>query len=111
MDTSTEDNDMSSDPIWTGRAPRPAPLYPLSIFLWPLLAVLAIVVVILWIYRPGSWSAQDPNAKPRPVADRGPLDEEEQKTIALYKSVRPSVVHVTRLSVQRDFSTMDLEQI
>jgi S1-C subfamily serine protease len=43
--------------------------------------------------------------------DRGPLDEEEQKTIELYKNARPSVVHVTRLSVQRDFSTMNLEQI
>jgi S1-C subfamily serine protease len=102
---------MSTDPIWTGRPPGPAPRYPLSIFLWPLLAILAIVVALFWIYRPGSWSAHDPNARPRLVADRGPLDEDEQRTIELYKSVRPSVVHVTRLSVQRDFSTMDLEQI
>src|SRR5713226_4104179 len=102
---------MSTDPIWTGRAPRPTPRYPLAVFLWPLLAVLAIVTVLVWMYRPGSWSAYDPNAKPRPVADRGPLDEEEQKTIELYKNARPSVVHVTRLSVQRDFSTMNLEQI
>jgi S1-C subfamily serine protease len=39
------------------------------------------------------------------------LDEEEQKTIDLYKTARPSVVHVTRLSVQRDFYSMNLEQI
>lgn len=102
---------MSTDPIWTGRAPGPSPRYPLSIFLWPLLAILAIAVALVWIYRPGSWSAHDPNAKPRPVADRGPLDEDEQRTIELYKNARPSVVHVTRLSRQRDYFTMNLEQI
>ncbi|HEV2946272.1 MAG TPA: trypsin-like peptidase domain-containing protein [Gemmataceae bacterium] len=102
---------MSMDPIWVERASRPASRYPLTVFLWPLLAVLAIATVLVWMYRPGSWTAYDPNAKPRPVADRGPLDEDEQKTIELYKNARPSVVHVTRLSVQRDFSTMNLEQI
>src|SRR5262249_15861306 len=45
------------------------------------------------------------------VADRGPLDEDEQRTIELYKDARPSVVHVTRLSRQRDYLTMNLEQI
>src|SRR5260370_28197084 len=102
---------MSTDPIWSGRPAQTRPRYPLTVFLWLLLAMLAIVTVLVWMYRPESWSAYDPSAKPRLVVDRGPLDDEEQKTIELYKNARPSVVHVTRLSVQRSYSTMDLEQI
>jgi S1-C subfamily serine protease len=83
----------------------------LTVFLWPFLAVIVILAVWFWMNRPGSWSAHDPNAKPRTAAERGPLDEEEQKIIELYKTVRPSVVHVTRLSVQRDFYSLNLEQI
>ena len=101
---------MNNHPGFTGYPP-PRPRYPLTVFLWPLLAVLAIVAVLVWMYRPGSWSPYDPSAKPRPTVDRGPLDEQEQKTIDVYKTARPSVVHVTRLSVQRDFYSMNLEQI
>src|SRR5205823_660086 len=95
----------------TNRLP---PRYPLAVFLWPLLALLVLVALVAWwlwpSIWPGSWSPYDPNASPKPVVDRGPLDEEEQKTIELYKNARPSVVHVTRLSVQRGYN-MDLEQI
>jgi S1-C subfamily serine protease len=93
------------------RANYQPPRYPLTVFLWPLLALLVLITLVAWWFWPGSWTPYDPNAKPKPVVDRGPLDEEEQKTIELYKTARPSVVHVTRLSVQRDFSTMNLEQI
>jgi S1-C subfamily serine protease len=68
-----------------------------------------LTALVSWWFWPTT--AYDPNARPKPVVDRGPLDEEEQKTIELYKDARPSVVHVTRLSVQRSYSTMDLEQI
>jgi S1-C subfamily serine protease len=91
--------------------PTPRSRNSLTVLLWPLLAVLAILTVLLWMNRPGSFSALNPNAKPRPAADRGPLDEEEQTIIDLYKRVRPSVVHVTRLSVQRSFRTLNLEEI
>ncbi len=70
-----------------------------------------LTALVAWWFWPASWTPYDPNARPKPVVDRGPLDEEEQKTIELYKDARPSVVHVTRLSVQRSYSTMDLEQI
>jgi S1-C subfamily serine protease len=91
--------------------PPSQPRYPLTVFLWPLVALLAIVSVLVWMYRPGSYFAYNPDAKPRTVVDRGPLDDEEQQTINLYKNARPSVVHVTRISVQRDFFSMNLEQI
>src|SRR5260370_31139950 len=102
---------MSTDPIWSGRPTPTRPRYPLTVFLWPLLAMLAIVTVLVWMYRPESWSAYDPSAKSRLVVDRGPLDDEEQKTIQLYKNARPSVIHVTLLIGQRHCDTMTLEQI
>jgi S1-C subfamily serine protease len=83
----------------------------LAVFLWPLLALLVLIALVAWWFWPASWTPYDPNARPKPVVDRGPLDEEEQKTIELYKNARPSVVHVTRLSVQRNYLDMNLEQI
>jgi S1-C subfamily serine protease len=104
-----------NDSGWSGHSPSQSSRYPLAVFLWPLLTLLVLIALIVWwvwpAVWPASWSATDPNAKPRPVVARGPLDEEEQQTIDLYKSNRPSVVHVTRLSVQRDFFNMNVEQI
>src|SRR5712692_3628005 len=100
-----------NDSGWSGHSPSQPSRYPLAVFLWPLLTLLVLVALVVWWVWPASWSAYDPNAKPRPVVARGPLDEEEQQTIDLYKSNRPSVVHVTRLSVQRDFFNMNVEQI
>src|SRR5712691_5104781 len=102
---------MNPNSGWSPPPSRIAARYPLTVFLWPILALLVLTALVAWWFWPASWTPYDPNAKPRPVAERGPLDEEEQKTIELYKDARPSVVHVTRLSVQRDFSTMNLEQI
>ena len=100
-----------NDSGWSGYSPSRTSRYPLAVFLWPLITLLVMIALIAWWFWPASWSAYDPSAKPRPVVARGPLDEEEQQTIDLYKSNRPSVVHVTRLSVQRDFFSMNLEQI
>ena len=104
-----------NDSGWPGHSSSQPSRYPLAVFLWPLVTLLVMVALIAWwfwpAFWPASWSAHDPNAKPRPVVARGPLDEEEQQTIDLYKSNRPSVVHVTRLSVRRDFFNMDVEQI
>jgi S1-C subfamily serine protease len=70
-----------------------------------------ILGVLVWMYWPASWSPTDPSAKPRPVVDRGPLDEDEQKTIDLYKNARASVVHVTRLSFQRSYFSMNVQRV
>ncbi len=102
---------MNPNSGWSPPPSRIAARYPLTVFLWPILALLVLTALVAWWFWPASWTPYDPNARPKPVVDRGPLDEEEQKTIELYKDARPSVVHVTRLSVQRSYSTMDLEQI
>ncbi|MBW8847919.1 MAG: trypsin-like peptidase domain-containing protein [Burkholderiales bacterium] len=45
-------------------------------------------------------------APPRAVAARGALDAEEMNNIGVFKRVSPSVVHITTLSVQRDFFSL-----
>ncbi len=45
-------------------------------------------------------------AAPRPVSTRGGLDAEELNNISVFKRVSPSVVHITTLSVQRDFFSL-----
>src|SRR5262249_7479106 len=53
----------------------------------------------------------DPDAAPRPVAARGELGADEQATIKLFKQSAPSVVHITNLSLQRDFFNFDVMRI
>lgn len=50
-------------------------------------------------------------AQPRPVAARGPLDAEEQNNIAVFKAVSPSVVNITTLGLERDFFSMNVQQV
>ncbi|MFK4707746.1 S1-C subfamily serine protease [Roseateles asaccharophilus] len=45
-------------------------------------------------------------AQPRAIAPRGALDAEEMNNIGVFKRVSPSVVHITTLSVQRDFFSL-----
>jgi len=102
---------MTPNPGWSTPPSRIPHRYPMTVFLWPLLALLILVALVAWWFWPASWSPYDPNAKPKSVVERGPLDEEEQRIIEVYKNARPSVVHVTRLTVQRNYLDMNLERI
>lgn len=67
-----------------------------------LLAVIAVLVfsrIKPWLFGP-----HDRNAAPRTVTPRGDLAQDEQSTIELFRRVSPSVVYITSLRVQRDFS-------
>ncbi|MFG6413902.1 S1C family serine protease [Roseateles sp. DC23W] len=50
--------------------------------------------------------AQNKAAQPRAISPRGALDAEETNNISVFKRVSPSVVHITTLSVQRDFFSL-----
>ena len=50
-------------------------------------------------------------AVPRAVAPRPPLAADEQANIELFKRTSPSVVHITTLEVQRDFFSMNVQQV
>jgi S1-C subfamily serine protease len=85
--------------------------YEFSSRLWLTLVLLAggvALVLRLWAY--GAPMA-DTGAGPRPVTPRGELATEERSTIALFRQASPSVVHITTITVARDFFTLNLLQI
>ena len=93
---------------------RYSPRYPLTAYFWPGLVLLVLAAVLVWrIWSP--WTNRspgiDPAAAPRVVTPRGDLAEDEKSTIALFKLVSPSVVHITTLAVRKDYFTLDLWQL
>lgn len=52
-----------------------------------------------------------PAATPRAVAPRGTLDAEEQNNIAVFKNVSPSVVNITAMGLERDFFSLNVQQV
>ena len=80
-------------------------------YFWAAAAVSLIAVLIAkqsWI---GGASLNDPRATPRAVAARGELFADEKSTISLFKQASPTVVHITAITVQRDFFSLNLYQI
>jgi S1-C subfamily serine protease len=45
------------------------------------------------------------------VTPRGALDAEEQNNIAVFKNVSPSVVNITALGLERDFLSLNVQQV
>jgi S1-C subfamily serine protease len=90
-------------------SPRRSPRYPLAALSGPLLLLVVTAALVAWWFWPANSSGLNPNVKPRPVVDRGPLDTEEQATIELYKQSKASVVHVTRLG--RYYVSTNIEKI
>ncbi|WP_374562544.1 S1C family serine protease [Ideonella sp.] len=52
-----------------------------------------------------------PDAAPRSIATRGPLSGDEQNNIAVFKAASPSVVNITALTVERDFFSLNVQQV
>jgi len=52
-----------------------------------------------------------PEAAARAIAPRGPLSADELNNIAVFKAASPSVVNITALTVQRDFFSLDVQQV
>ena len=95
-------------------APAPASLRRQSGAAGGTLLILAIIAIALWWFRP--WESflsapSRPEATPRPVDARGTLAEDEQNNITVFKTVSPSVVHITTLAAQRGFFSSDITQI
>ena len=92
-------------------SPRQSPRHPLAALLGPLVLLVLAAALVAWWFWPVGGAVLNPNAKPRPVVERGPLDAEEQATIELYKEAKPSVVHVTRFAARRNAWNLNIEKI
>jgi len=55
--------------------------------------------------------ASRPAAPPRAVTPRGALDAEEHNNIAVFKASSPSVVNITALGLERDFFSLNVQQV
>ncbi len=50
-------------------------------------------------------------APPRAIASRGPLGADELNNISVFKSASPSVVNITALGLERDFFSLNVQQV
>jgi S1-C subfamily serine protease len=79
--------------------------------LWVAAALSLIAVLVAKKSWDDNGALNDPRATPRTVAARGELFAGEKSTINLFKQASPSVVHITVITVQRDFFSLNLYQI
>jgi len=77
------------------------------------LTLLLLILVLLFVFKEARTWLSDlyyQGAQPRAVTARGDLAEDEKGTIALFKSVSPSVVYITTMTVRHElFSSRALE--
>jgi S1-C subfamily serine protease len=93
------------------RSPRlTSPLVPLI----TLVAAVIVVISGLFLYR--AWNrwrdtGLNPDEQPRAVTPRGELADWEKTNIKIYKDNRPSVVHITTLSVRSDAFNLNVQEV
>jgi S1-C subfamily serine protease len=97
----------------TSERPRPfanGPSSGGSVNGW-LVAILLIAFVALYLKLAGFWphSLLDPGATPREITPRGDLADDEKSTIAIFRAVNSSVVHITTGEVAEDFRMNPVE--
>jgi S1-C subfamily serine protease len=82
-----------------------------SMPVWPFLVLLILLAVGLGAMAYWLAPTRAPQSQPRTVTPAGDLGADEKATIQLFKVVSPSVVHVTNLTEQRDFSSLNVQQV
>lgn len=76
-----------------------------------LLLLVAGALVYMVIQQRSASRPAAPIAEPRAIAPRGDLAADEQSTIELFRSVSPSVVHVTNVGLQRSRLSLNVSEI
>jgi len=77
---------------------------------------IAAVFVLCALSWPADPLAQAPakaraGAEPRAVSPRGPLTEDEQRNMTVFRAAFASTVHITTVEVSRDLFSMDVMQV
>lgn len=73
------------------------------------LAAFGSIACLTLGWLPAAAVARD--ATPRAVTPRGPLGADEQAHIEVFRRLAPSVVHITTLETQRDFFSLNVQQV
>jgi S1-C subfamily serine protease len=104
-----------SSPAYPPRRPQRPPVSP---WLTPLLTLLVLCSLLylgmwLWSEYKAHRKAQENSiyAEPREITPRGDLSDIEKTNIAIYKKAKPSVVHITSMGLERDFWSMDVQEV
>jgi S1-C subfamily serine protease len=107
-----EYNRLPLDPYWRIPPRRPRkpyrPFLSVALVLLPALLTAVGIGCGVWLWL--AWPTPKPTTmiQPRAVTARGDLAADEQSTIDLFRSVAPSVVHVTNLAARRDWYSRDV---
>ena len=78
---------------------------------WPWLAGLALTAAAASALVLPRLVESRTEASPRVVTPRGPLQADEQAQIDVFRRTSPSVVHITTLETQRDFFSLNVQQV
>jgi len=115
----------SDDYGWPQQQPSPPPYPPrrpprstVPPWLIPLLTVallcgLLLLGVLLWRAYQLHQEADARNiyGVPREITTRGDLSDIEKTNIAIYKKSKPSVAHITTVSLERDFWSRNVQEV
>jgi S1-C subfamily serine protease len=74
-------------------------------------AALAALSMSLALALGAAPAAARNDAQPRAVTPRGPLAADELAHIDIFRRLSPSVVHITTLETQRDFFSLNVQQV
>jgi S1-C subfamily serine protease len=105
-------------PVPPAHPPRRSPQPSVSPWLTPLVTLLVLCSLLLlgmflWqeykIHREAE--ARNFYGVPREITPRGELSDVEKTNIAIYKKAKPSVVHITSMALERDFWSMDIQEV
>lgn len=78
--------------------------------LWAAVGAASLAAATAFLGLPAGVTSQ-PQAAPRAVAPRPALAADEVNNIDVFKKTSPSVVHITTLEAQRDFFSMNVQQV
>jgi S1-C subfamily serine protease len=74
--------------------------------------MVGVLLGLLWTLNGNARQGlHNPQAAPRTITSRGALDPDEQKTIALFRQISPSVVYITTITRRRDVFSLNVFEI
>jgi S1-C subfamily serine protease len=100
------------EPYYEEHYPQRGPGNSVWLILWlVLLAEVGVGGLLLWNWTRQPDAASIGSYEPRAVTARGDLAGDEKATIEIYENASKSVVYITRLRLQRDGLTLNVQQV